>query len=51
LISPDVVKVAILKKTMFDICEDRKTIMIVEVPIPESIKATGILPEEYAVGE
>jgi hypothetical protein len=49
LISPDIVKVAISNKTMFDFSEDGKT--IAEVPIPESIKATGIIPEGYAVGE
>lgn len=49
LISPDIVKVAISKKTMFDIGDDGES--IVEVPVPESIKATGIIPEGYTVGE
>ena len=49
LISPDVVKVAISNNTMFDVGEDGKS--IAEVPIPESIKASGIIPEGYAVGE
>jgi hypothetical protein len=47
--SPDIVSVAISKGTMFDVGEDGKS--IVEVPIPESIKATGIIPEGYTVGE
>lgn len=47
--SPDIIKVAISNKTMFDLGEDGKS--IVEVPIPESIKESGILPEGYAVGE
>ena len=49
LISPDIVKVAISKETMFDISEDGES--VVEVPIPESIKATGIIPNGYTVGE
>lgn len=49
LISPDIVKVAISKKTMFDIGDDGES--IIEVPVPESIKATGIIPEGYTVGE
>ena len=49
LISPDIDKVAISKKTMFDVGEDGES--IVEVPIPESIKAIGIIPEGYTVGE
>ena len=47
-ISPDIVKVAISKETMFDIGEDGE---VVEVPMPESIKATGIIPEGYSIGE
>ena len=47
-ISPDIVKVAISKETMFDIGKDGE---IAEVPIPDSIKATGIIPDGYAVGE
>ena len=34
---------------MFDFHEDGTR--IIEVPIPESIKETGTIPEEYAVGE
>ena len=34
---------------MFDVVEDEEN--IVEVPIPDSIKATGIIPEGYAVCE
>ena len=48
LISPDIDKVAISKKTMFVLDEDEDTIS--EVPIPESIKASGIIPEGYTVG-
>jgi hypothetical protein len=48
-ISPDIVKVAISKETMFDVGENGEGIF--EVPIPESIKATGIIPEGYTVGE
>ena len=46
--TPDIAKVALSKKTMFDFGEDGS---IFEVPIPESIKATGIIPEGYTVGE
>ena len=49
MISPEIVKVAISKETMFDVGEDGKS--IAEVPIPESIKATGVIPEGYTVGE
>ena len=49
LISPDIAKVAISNKTMFDVGEDGKS--IVEIPIPESVKASGIIPEGYSVGE
>jgi predicted peptidase len=49
LISPDVVKVAISKNIMFDVSKDGKK--IVGIPIPESVKATGILPDGFAVGE
>ena len=48
-ISPDIIKVAISKDTMFDESQDGES--IVKVPMPESIKATGIIPEGYAVGE
>ena len=47
--SPDIVRVAISKKTMFDVGKDGKS--IVEVPIPDSVKLSGILPEGYSVGE
>ena len=45
---PDIAKVAISKETMYDIGKDGE---VVEVPIPESIKATGIIPEGYSIGE
>ena len=47
-ISPDIDKVAISKETMFAVGEDGES--IVEVPIPESIKTSGIIPEGYTVG-
>ena len=47
--SPDIVKVAISKGTMFDVSKDGES--VAQVPIPESIKATGIIPEGYTVGE
>ena len=46
-ISPEVEMVAISKKTMYVENEGGE---IVEVPIPESIKMTGEIPEGYAVG-
>jgi hypothetical protein len=49
LISPDIAKVAISKETMLDFSEDGKS--VVEVPIHETIKATGMIPEGYAIGE
>ena len=48
LISPDIQKVAISKKTMFVLSEDEESVL--EVPIPESIKESGIIPEGYTVG-
>lgn len=48
LISPEIDKVAISKGTMFVEGEDGE---IDEVPIPESIKKAGEIPEGYAVGE
>ena len=48
LISPDIEKVAISKKTMFVLSEDEESVL--EVPIPESIKESGIIPEGYTVG-
>ena len=42
-------QVAISKKTMYDVGENGEG--IVKVCIPESIKATGKVPEGYAVGE
>ena len=47
LISPDIEKVAISKKTMFVLSEDVESVL--EVPIPESIKESGIIPEGYTV--
>jgi hypothetical protein len=49
LISADIDKVALSKKTMYVVGEDGKS--AVEVPIPKSIKAAGIIPEGYSVGE
>ncbi|KAF8703099.1 hypothetical protein AX14_014200 [Amanita brunnescens Koide BX004] len=43
---PDIAKVAISKETMYDMGKDGE---VVEVPIPESIKATGIIPEGYSI--
>ncbi|KDR76492.1 hypothetical protein GALMADRAFT_225549 [Galerina marginata CBS 339.88] len=47
LVSADVDKVAISKETMYTVGEDGET--IIEVPMPESIKETGTIPEGYAV--
>jgi len=47
-ISADVVKVATSKETMYVVGKDGVTIE--EVPMLKSIKATGIIPEGYAVG-
>ena len=47
-ISPDIDKVAISKETMFVVSENGEN--VVEVPMLESIKSSGIIPEEYAVG-
>jgi len=47
-ISADVVKVATSKETMYVIGKDGETIE--EVPMLKSIKATGVIPEGYAVG-
>ena len=49
LISSDIVKVALTKKTMVDVGKDGKS--LVKVPIPESAKATGILPEGFSIGQ
>ncbi|KDR71565.1 hypothetical protein GALMADRAFT_143832 [Galerina marginata CBS 339.88] len=46
-ISADIVKVATSKETMYVVGKDGVTID--EVPMLESIKATGVIPEEYAV--
>jgi len=46
-ISSDIDKVAISKETMYVVEENGES--VVEVPIPESIKITGIVPEGYSV--
>jgi hypothetical protein len=51
LISPNVDRVALSKETMFDFGEKDGESTIVEIPMPESIKAAGIIPEGYSVGE
>ncbi|PPQ66530.1 hypothetical protein CVT26_009503 [Gymnopilus dilepis] len=46
-ISPDHVKVALTSTTMFELGADGESVE--EVPIPPSIKETGVLPSGYSV--
>ena len=45
--SSDYAKVATARPTMVQIGEDDN---ITEVPIPENVRETGIIPEGYSVG-
>ena len=47
-ISPDYVKVAASRPTMFKATPDGKGIS--EVPVPTSVKETSTIPEGYSVG-
>jgi hypothetical protein len=47
-ISPDYVKVAATRPTMFKATENDKGIS--EVPIPASVTETSTIPEGYSVG-
>jgi hypothetical protein len=45
--SSDYAKVAAARSTMVQIGEDGK---ITEVPVPENVRETSIIPEGYSVG-
>ena len=47
-ISPNNVKVATSRPTMFDFTEDGECIS--QVPVPASVRESGIIPDGYSVG-
>ena len=47
-ISPNYVKVAVARPTMFKATANGKG--VIEVPIPASVRETGTIPDGYSVG-